>query len=84
VLRGASFALRAGEMASLVGPSGVGKSTFLHVVGTLDPPTQGQVLFDGSDKPVNALAWPLLAHPSPAALADRGSPERRYSHAKGA
>jgi hypothetical protein len=45
---------------------------------------QGQVLFDGSDKPVNALAWPLLAHPSPAALADRGSPERRYSHAKGA
>jgi len=41
VLRGASFALGAGEMASLVGPSGVGKSTFLHVVGTLDPPTAG-------------------------------------------
>src|SRR5258706_7513449 len=34
-------------MASLVGPSGVGKSTFLHVVGTLDPPTAGTVLFDG-------------------------------------
>ena len=49
VLRGASFALRAGEMASLVGPSGVGKSTFLHVVGTLDPPTAGQVLYDGQD-----------------------------------
>jgi lipoprotein-releasing system ATP-binding protein len=49
VLRGASFALRPGEMSSLVGPSGVGKSTFLHVVGTLDPPTQGQVLFDGKD-----------------------------------
>jgi lipoprotein-releasing system ATP-binding protein len=49
VLRGASFALRAGEMSSLVGPSGVGKSTFLHVIGTLDPPTQGQVLFDGDD-----------------------------------
>jgi lipoprotein-releasing system ATP-binding protein len=49
VLRGASFALRAGEMSSLVGPSGVGKSTFLHVIGTLDPPTQGQVLFDGND-----------------------------------
>jgi lipoprotein-releasing system ATP-binding protein len=47
VLRGASFALEAGEMASLVGPSGVGKSTFLHVVGTLDPPTAGEVLFDG-------------------------------------
>jgi lipoprotein-releasing system ATP-binding protein len=49
VLRGASFALGPGEMASLVGPSGVGKSTFLHVVGTLDPPTAGQVLYDGED-----------------------------------
>jgi len=49
VLRGASFALLPGEMASLVGPSGVGKSTFLHVVGTLDPPTLGQVFYDGQD-----------------------------------
>ncbi len=49
VLRGASFSLNAGEMASLVGPSGVGKSTFLHVIGTLDPPTAGEVLFDGRD-----------------------------------
>jgi lipoprotein-releasing system ATP-binding protein len=47
VLRGATFALQAGEMASLVGPSGVGKSTFLHVIGTLDPPTSGDVVFDG-------------------------------------
>ena len=49
VLRGASFTLQPGEMASLVGPSGVGKSTFLHVIGTLDPPTAGEVLFDGRD-----------------------------------
>ena len=49
VLRGASFSLDGGEMASLVGPSGVGKSTFLHVIGTLDPPTGGEVLFDGRD-----------------------------------
>ena len=49
VLRGASFSLKAGEMASLVGPSGVGKSTFLHVVGTLDPPTAGSVRFEGRD-----------------------------------
>jgi len=49
VLRGASFSLGAGEMASLVGPSGVGKSTFLHVIGTLDPPTAGEVLFEGRD-----------------------------------
>ena len=49
VLRGASFAIGAGEMASLVGPSGVGKSTFLHVIGTLDPPTAGTVLYEGRD-----------------------------------
>ena len=49
VLRGASFALAPGEMASLVGPSGVGKSTFLHVIGTLDPPTAGEVLYEGRD-----------------------------------
>jgi len=49
VLRGASFSLKAGEMASLVGPSGVGKSTFLHVVGTLDPPTAGEVRYDDLD-----------------------------------
>src|SRR5947209_4969458 len=49
VLRGASFSLEPGEMASLVGPSGVGKSTFLHVIGTLDPPTAGSVFFDGRD-----------------------------------
>ena len=49
VLRGASFSLGGGEMASLVGPSGVGKSTFLHVICTLDPPTRGSVLFDDRD-----------------------------------
>jgi lipoprotein-releasing system ATP-binding protein len=59
VLRGASFALHAGEMASLVGPSGVGKSTFLHVIGTLDPPTAGDVLFDG--RPWSAMSEEELA-----------------------
>ena len=59
VLRGASFSLHAGEMASLVGPSGVGKSTFLHVIGTLDPPTRGQVLFEGHD--ASAMSEQALA-----------------------
>jgi lipoprotein-releasing system ATP-binding protein len=39
----------AGETVAIVGQSGVGKSTLLHILGTLDRPTGGQVLFDGVD-----------------------------------
>jgi len=47
VLRGLNFDLQPGEMASVVGASGVGKSTLLHVLGTLDTATSGTILFDG-------------------------------------
>ena len=49
VLRGASLRLEAGEMVALVGASGVGKSTLLHVLGALDHPTAGRVLVRGED-----------------------------------
>src|SRR2546425_12381572 len=49
VLRGASVSVRAGEMVALVGASGVGKSTLLHVLGALDRPSAGRVLFQGED-----------------------------------
>src|SRR5437762_1364015 len=49
VLRGASLALRQGEMVALVGASGVGKSTLLHLLGALDRPTAGRVLWEGED-----------------------------------
>jgi len=39
----------AGETVAIVGQSGVGKSTLLHILGTLDRPTSGKVLFDGVD-----------------------------------
>jgi lipoprotein-releasing system ATP-binding protein len=59
VLKGARLAVAPGEMAALTGPSGVGKSTFLHVVGTLDEPTGGTVRYDGTD--VFALSEATLA-----------------------
>jgi lipoprotein-releasing system ATP-binding protein len=49
VLRGASLSVGRGEVVALVGASGVGKSTLLHLLGTLDRPTAGRVLFEGSD-----------------------------------
>jgi lipoprotein-releasing system ATP-binding protein len=49
VLRGASVEIRPSEVVALVGASGVGKSTLLHVLGALDRPSSGRVLFDGED-----------------------------------
>jgi lipoprotein-releasing system ATP-binding protein len=47
VLRGLDLAVRSGEKVVIVGQSGVGKSTLLHVLGALDRPTEGHVWFDG-------------------------------------
>ena len=47
VLNGVNLEVRAGDMVSVVGKSGVGKSTFLHVAGTLDRPTSGTVNYWG-------------------------------------
>jgi lipoprotein-releasing system ATP-binding protein len=47
VLRGASLAIRPGEIVALVGPSGAGKSTLLHTAGLLERPDGGEVLIDG-------------------------------------
>jgi len=49
VLRGLSLEIERGELVSLVGASGSGKSTFLHVLGTLDAPVAGTMLVDGVD-----------------------------------
>ena len=49
VLKDITFDVAKGDMTALMGPSGVGKSTLLHILGTLDAPTSGEVLYEGSD-----------------------------------
>lgn len=49
VLRGIDLDIQAGERISITGASGSGKSTFLHVLGTLDGPEEGSVRFRGED-----------------------------------
>jgi lipoprotein-releasing system ATP-binding protein len=49
VLRGVSLVVSQAESVALIGASGVGKSTLLHLLGGLDRPSAGQVLFSGED-----------------------------------
>jgi len=49
VLKGASLTVNVGETVAVIGASGVGKSTLLHILGTLDRPTSGRVLFAGEN-----------------------------------
>lgn len=47
VLKGIDFSIGQGEVVSIVGKSGAGKSTFLHILGTLDYPSSGEVFYQG-------------------------------------
>lgn len=49
VLRGVEFAFLAGETIAIVGASGIGKSTLLHIIGSLDRPDAGALFFNGVD-----------------------------------
>jgi lipoprotein-releasing system ATP-binding protein len=49
VLRGVDLEIQPGECVAIAGNSGVGKSTLLHILGTLDHPTSGSVEFRGRD-----------------------------------
>jgi lipoprotein-releasing system ATP-binding protein len=49
VLEGIDLDIQQGEMLAIVGASGVGKSTFLHIIGGLDRPTSGKVLYGDLD-----------------------------------
>ena len=49
VLKGISTGVRRGEVVSIIGPSGGGKSTFLRCLNLLETPTEGKVFFKGED-----------------------------------
>ena len=60
VLRGVNFSTQRGEFVALRGASGAGKSTLLHLLGGLDKPNRGDIIFDGEN--VARLSNPALAH----------------------
>ena len=59
VLKGISFDVKPAEVVVIKGPSGVGKSTLLHIIGALDLPTSGKVWLDGQD--INSFSNSELA-----------------------
>lgn len=60
VLSGVNFAALRGEFVALRGASGAGKSTLLHLIGGLDRPNRGEVIFGGEN--IAQLSNPALAH----------------------
>ncbi|APF20471.1 ABC transporter related protein [Caldithrix abyssi DSM 13497] len=59
VLKGLTFSVKPAEVVVIMGPSGVGKSTLLHIMGALDLPTSGSVWLDGQN--INDLSNSALA-----------------------
>jgi len=49
ILKGLQIDIRKGEMVAIVGASGIGKSTLLHILGLLENPTSGKVFYEGID-----------------------------------
>lgn len=58
VLKGLDFSVQSGEVVVITGASGAGKSTLLHLLGGLDKPTGGEVLFEGKNlQQMNRTGW---------------------------
>lgn len=70
VLRGVSLALERGKLYAILGPSGCGKTTLLSLLGGLDSPQGGHILFQGKDIAETGLGqhrramWPLSFNPT--------------------
>ena len=57
VLKDVNCEINAGEVISIIGPSGTGKSTLLRAINMLEPPTSGKIIVDGED--ITAKGYPL-------------------------
>ena len=57
VLKDVNCDIQKGEVISIIGPSGTGKSTFLRALNMLEPPTSGEILVDGEN--ITAPGYPL-------------------------
>jgi len=57
VLKDINTEIKKGEVISIIGPSGTGKSTFLRCLNLLDQPTGGKILIDGQDIMDKKAAW---------------------------
>ncbi len=60
VLRGVNIEIGKGEIVAIVGKSGTGKTTLLHILGTLDLPDQGSLIY--REKPINGLSDKQLSN----------------------
>ena len=57
MLKDVSCEIEKGEVISIIGPSGTGKSTFLRTLNMMDPPTSGEIILDGEN--ILAKGYPL-------------------------
>ena len=48
VLKGVNLSVKKGEIVAIIGKSGAGKTTLLQIIGTLDRPTKGEVVIEGT------------------------------------
>lgn len=62
VLRGVNAQMEQGKMYAILGPSGCGKTTLLSLLGGLDSPTNGQILYQGEDITLTGLANHRRSH----------------------
>lgn len=61
VVRGVDLTIQTGEMVAITGASGVGKSTLLHILGTLETPSEGRVLFGQTQQDIFKYSERALA-----------------------